>query len=118
MTAKKAIRSLYNGSCTIYEYQQTADKVTRKTVFSEAAVLQDQPCRLSFETKSAASIKEEAAAVSQGIKLFLSPDITVKEGSKIVVTQNGRTETYKNSGKPAVYANHQEIMLVPFEGWA
>ena len=39
-------------------------------------------------------------------------------GSKIVVTQEGRTAAYARSGEPAVYSSHQEIVLVPFEEYA
>ena len=39
--------------------------------------------------------------------------------SKIVVTKkNSFVEDYKNSGKPAVYDTHQEIILENFKGWA
>ena len=46
------------------------------------------------------------------IKLFLSPDIIVKAGSNITVTQAGKTTEYIASGIPAIYDTHQEIMLV------
>ena len=51
------------------------------------------------------------------MKLFISPDVLIKAGSKIIVTQHGRTTEYSNSGVPAVYPTHQEIMLTLFEGW-
>jgi hypothetical protein len=44
-------------------------------------------------------------------KLFLAPEIVVKPGSKLKVTQAGRTECYVRSGEPAVYGSHQEIVL-------
>lgn len=51
-------------------------------------------------------------------KLFISPDVAIKAGSKIIVTQHGRTTEYSNSGVPAVYPTHQEIMLTLFNGGA
>ena len=52
------------------------------------------------------------------IKLFLSPDIRVKAGCRISVTQNGITQEYKNSGETAMYRHHQEIVLEKLERWA
>ena len=55
------------------------------------------------------------------VKLFLSPDVKVPAGCKIIVTRPNdveRTFTYSRSGEPGVFSNHQEIMLEPFRGWA
>ena len=87
------------------------------TNFQEVTVLEDQPCKLSFETLTS-STGDPVATVSQSVKLFISPDVVIKAGSKIIVTQHGRTTEYSNSGVPAVYPTHQEIMLTLFEGWA
>lgn len=52
------------------------------------------------------------------LRLFLAPEIKVAPGSKITITQNGVVGEYKNSGVPAMYDTHQEIMLELFKGWA
>ena len=54
----------------------------------------------------------------QTTTLFISPDVVIEPGSKIVVTQNGKTVAYKQSGEPALYNTHQEIILELFERWA
>lgn len=87
------------------------------TNFQEVTVLEDQPCKLSFETLTSSN-GDPVATVSQSVKLFISPDVVIKAGSKIIVTQHGRTTEYSNSGVPAVYPTHQEIMLTLFNGWA
>ena len=84
----------------------------------EIAVIEDQPCKLSFEKLNAVVQTETAAAIAQGLKLFLAPEIHINGGSKIVVTQNGVTGEYSTSGEPAIYPTHQEIMLELFKGWA
>lgn len=61
---------------------------------------------------------DTGAAISQGTKLFTVPEIQIKPGSKIIVTQNGVTTVYSSSGVPAVYPTHQEVILELFEGWA
>lgn len=114
---RKALESSYNGICQITEYHKIK-KANKSTAFQEVVVLENQPCRLSFKNITNASDGATASAITQVVKLFLPPDITVKAGSKITVTQNGVTTAYKASGQPAIYTNHQEIILELFDGWA
>lgn len=116
--ARKAIESRYAGTCTVYEYQSVKDTVTKITDKQEVDVLTDQPCRLSYKTIASTSSSDGAAAVTQAVTLFIAPEIIIKPGSKITVIQNGITADYQSSGKPAVYTNHQEIVLELFQGWA
>lgn len=116
--ARKAIESTYDGTCAIVEYRDVTDQETKLTGKQEVAVLEGQPCRLSFEKLGAAGQTETAAKIAQGLKLFLAPEITVQAGSKVIVDQNGQTGEYSASGVPAVYDSHQEIMLELFRGWA
>lgn len=120
--ARKAARriqeSTYEGLCTVYHYQSTKDPNTKLTHEEEIPVIENQPCKLSFEKLNAVVQTESAAAIAQGLKLFLAPEIHIDGGSKIVVTQNGVTGEYSTSGEPAIYPTHQEIMLELFKGWA
>lgn len=115
--ARRAIESTYEGMCSIVEYGDILDEQTKITSQGEVTILEGQPCRLSFETISAANQTDTVANVSQKTKLFLPPEVTVTSGSKIIVTQNGITTEYSASGEPAVYFSHQEIMLELFRGW-
>jgi hypothetical protein len=82
-------------------------------------VLENQPCRLSFSTVDSTSASEYgASSVVKVTKLYISPDVKVKSGSKIIVSQNDVTEVYKNSGEPALYTTHQEITLELFKVWS
>ena len=116
-SVRKAIESRYNGLCNVYEYESVKDDVTKITSQKEVAVLENQPCKLSFESISATD-SNGAPVKSMSAKLFISPDVKIKAGSKIVVTQNGETTEYSNSGSPAIYSNHQEIMLELFDKYA
>ncbi len=116
--ARTAIESLYTGICIVTEYQGIKDEVTKKTKYSEVTVLTNQLCKLSYKQINSAVQTETGSTISQSTKLFISPDVTIKPGSKITVTQNGVTEAYKNSGKPAAYDTHQEIVLELFERWS
>lgn len=116
--ARKAIESLYDGKCTITEHQKVK-KENKSTGFQDVVVLTDEPCRLSFNTINHTNQTDTAAsAVVQITKVFLAPEIQVKPGSKLTITQNGVTTEYKSSGEPAFYSTHQEIVLELFKGWA
>ena len=103
---------------TVSERQSVKDPNTHITSTKEVVVLENQPCKLSFETIAVTVQTDTAATLSQGVKVFLSPDVSIKAGSKLTVTQNGVTTAYKSSGVPAVYPTPQEIMLELFTKWA
>lgn len=106
---------LWVGRCTIYEFQDITDPETFQTTQKEVPVLENEPCRLSYNREQSTNIANGAAVVSQSITLFIRPDLVIKPGSVIEITQNGVTEKFKGSGKPAVYTNHQEIVLELYE---
>lgn len=116
--ARQAQEATYDGICTITEYRDVMDKKTKLSHEEEVAVIESLPCKLSFEKLNTVIQTETSAAVAQGTKLFIAPEIMIKSNSKIIVTQNGVTEEYSASGKPAVYSTHQEIALELFRGWS
>ena len=116
--ARRAQEATYEGLCTIYECRDVTDEKTKLSSEEEVAVIEDQPCKLSFEKLNSVVQTETAAVQAQGVKLFLAPEIAVGSNSKIVVTQNGITNEYSASGVPAVYSTHQEITLESFRRWA
>lgn len=109
--ARKAIESLYDRTCTIIEYNANVNPINKRTEYEEDIVLENQPCRVSYKTISTSSQSDASNNISQITKLFIAPEIQIKEGSKIIVTKGNLVETYKNSGIPAVYDTHQEIVL-------
>lgn len=117
---RKALERLWKDRCTVYKREKVKDSTTKLTDFEEKPLFQDQPCKLSFETLNSSS-GDPVAVVSQTVKLFLSPDLEIPAGCKIVVTRFNDLErkfTYSKSGEAGVFTNHQEIQLVPFEGYA
>ena len=117
---RKALERLWKDRCTIYTQEKVKDPTTKLTDFEEKPLFQDQPCKLSFETLNSSS-GDPVATVSQTVKLFLSPDLEIPAGCKIVVTRFNDLErkfTYSQSGEAGVFTNHQEIQLVPFKGYA
>ncbi|HBG7381158.1 TPA: hypothetical protein KRD64_003799 [Clostridioides difficile] len=109
--ARRAIELLYRDKCTIVEYQPVKDPVTKRTNNKEVVVLENQPCKLSYKNITSAT-DGKVAKLEQTIKLFISPNISIKAGSKLIITnQNNVTKEYIRSGEPAIYQNHQEIIL-------
>ena len=96
------------------------DPISKLTDSKEMPLLQDQPCKLSFETLSSTD-GDHVSKVAQTVKLFLSPDVEIPAGCKIVVTRFNNLErkfTYSKSGEAGVFTNHQEIQLEPWKGYA
>ena len=62
--ARKAIESTYSGVCTIIERRDVRDektKITRKN--EEVPVVENQPCKLSFEKLNAVVQTDSASGV-------------------------------------------------------
>lgn len=119
-TAKTALERLWADRCSIFVREEMTDPLTHLTDFAEKPLFWEQPCKLSFETLTTTN-GDEAAAIRQAVKLFLSSDVEVPAGCKIIVTRPNepeRTLTYTRSGEPGIFSNHQEIMLEPFRRWA
>ncbi|WP_330381981.1 hypothetical protein, partial [Clostridioides difficile] len=107
---RKAIEMLYRDKCTIVEYQPIKDPVTKRTNIKEVIVLENQPCKLSYKNIVSAT-EGKVAKLEQTIKLFISPDIEIKAGSKLIIND----KEYVRSGESAIYPNHQEIILELFK---
>lgn len=115
---KKALQILWRDTCSVYIQDKKVNAFNKRTEFTETALFENQPCKLSFETLSSPTQAEHVSALSQSVKLFLDNNLSVPAGSKVVVLRNGKTFTYKASGEPGVFTDHQEIPLELFEGWS
>ena len=114
------IEMLWKDTCTIYKKDKIKNEQTKITEFSEVAIFEDIPCKLSFESLNSNS-EDNVAAISQGVKLFLSSEIVIPSGSKIVVRRFNSIERefiYSKSGEAGVFTNHQEIPLSEWKGYA
>lgn len=103
---RKAIEMLYRDKCTIVEYQPVKDHLTKRTNNKEVVALENQPCKLSYKNITSAT-DGKVAKLEQTIKLFISPNINIKAGSKLIIND----KEYVRSGESAIYPNHQEIIL-------
>lgn len=117
VAVRKAIESMYIGTCMITEHQKVK-KGNKSTGFQDVVVLENQPCKLSFEKITNTNPTETATLLVQTVKVLIVPEIQIKPGSKLTITQNGVTTDFKNSGEPAMFGTHQEIILELFKGWS
>ena len=117
---RKALERMWKDRCTFYVQKETTNPDTNLTDFQETPLFEDQPCKLSFENLSTTD-ENHVAAVDQVVKLFLSADVVIPPGCKIVVHRFNDLErefTYSQSGEAGVFSNHQEITLALWDGWA
>ncbi len=116
---RKMLELMYEDSLTVTEYRTEINEKTKFSENVEVVVLDEQPCKLSYEKITQATQGDAAASIMRVTKVFLAPEIEIKAGSKITVTTKvGVVQDYKQSGAPAVYPTHQEIVLEASERWA
>ncbi|WP_339246888.1 ABC transporter ATP-binding protein [Paenibacillus sp. FSL R10-2796] len=106
-----AIESTYEGLCTVSEMKDVKDPLSGKTRQQPIIILANEPCALSQSSLPAATQTVTADQINYDAKLFISPDITIKPGSRITVQQNGMEFKGEQTGKAFRYATHQEIKL-------
>ena len=111
---RRAVERLYDGRATVEEARKEKN-AKNITALVWKAVAQDIPCRVSYKTVAPAGRSDTVDSIAQAITLFTAPDIDIKPGSRVTVTQRGRTMRFACSGIPAVYDSHQEIPLVRWE---
>lgn len=108
---RRAVERLYRDTATIStEVQSTPDPVTGRIV-NQTVTTGPYSCRLSYKNFPEAKQGDGIAEFMQTITLFIAPELVIKAGSVITVTHEGRTLEFTASGVPAVYSDHQEIVL-------
>lgn len=115
--ARKHIEKLYLDTCSVYEFQEVTDPKTHMTTHELVLVHENVPCKISFNDFPQSG-EGVGSSLSFLATIFLSPDLTIKEGSKMVIVKNGKTYELSNSGVPRMGINHQEIRLKQWEEWA
>lgn len=116
--ARPYIEMLYKDSCTVIELQDVIDPITHITSKQEVIVHENVPCKISYRTQQPTGDGVAGSLNSFLTVIQLSPDLEIKAGSRIDVTRNGKTTSYKNSGEAAMYHNHQEITLTLLDDYA
>ncbi|MBB6218663.1 hypothetical protein HNQ80_004837 [Anaerosolibacter carboniphilus] len=108
--ARIAVEIFYEGLCTIKGFEPVKNPETFETEQKEIEYYKDIPCNLNIHAKPA-NQTETTANINYDAMLFMDPDVMVKAGCKIYVSQKGMEYMFQNVGEPVVFSTHQEIML-------
>lgn len=113
---RREIERLYEDRCTIYRYQKTTDPDTGETVLKPVAIYSDQKCHVSQKTLGTNNQTDAQNNIAYETKLFIAPELDIKQGDMIAVTRGTVTRKYE-AGEPFLYPSHQEISIQRKE-WA
>lgn len=112
---RKAIESRYESTCSVYVFEDVFDEDTKQTKRERVLKIENQPCRLSYQTQAFASLvstqTDGVPSSYQSTKIFMSPDVDIPENSEIEVNWKGRQLRFKRSSVPVIHTNHQEVMV-------
>ncbi len=113
---KAQLQKMYFGRCDVFGQREVIFD-NHVSGFEEVLIYSDVPCKLSFGTSNASKTNflkanDVNSRISQNVVLFIDNEVDVLAGSKIVVRQDGVSNTYRFSGKPSVFWGHQEIGVV------
>lgn len=112
---RKAIESRYDNTCSVYIYADVFDEDTKQTRRERTLLLENLPCRLSYQTQAFASLvstqTEGVPSNYQSVKMFIAPELDIPENSEIEVNRAGRLLKFKRSSVPVIHTNHQEVMV-------
>jgi len=108
---RQAIEKIYVDLATISRYveTETAAGETKLSV-DPVPIYTDQPCRISQKSLGVNNQAEAQNEIKYEIKLFISPELNIKQGDIIIVTRGAVTRSYA-SGEPFLYPTHQELSL-------
>lgn len=110
---RRLIERVYDGLATVKrnEPKTTEWGETLANDFNLVTVYKDVPCNMSQGSLSKDNQTETANEISYSSRLFINPEIVIKQGDIIEVTQYNRVTTHK-AGEPFVYPSHQELDLL------
>lgn len=108
--AKKEFEKHYDSTLTVQENQPI--KVGSVTKPMWVTVIEGVPCRISKKQINPVG-SGEFAGTTQLITLYCAPEIDIKSGSKITVTDHrGLSRNYQRSSEGFnSYKTHQEIVI-------
>ncbi|RXZ77253.1 ABC transporter ATP-binding protein [Paenibacillaceae bacterium] len=110
---RRAIEKLYEDKVTISRHENAKDPVKKVTKQTLVKIHEDQPCKLSQTGLPRNGQTEAQNDVKYDAKLFIAPEIEIKQGDVLEVTRKatGRIETYTAAAPFPPYSSHQEISL-------
>lgn len=110
--ARKAIESLYDCTCTITGgKEKVKDPITKETKLVPKIKYKDISCRISKQSLSKNTQTDTINQVVYELKLFIAPEVEIKQGDEIEVTNVLGVKTKYKAGEGFPYYTHQEVIL-------
>lgn len=107
----RAIERMYTDRATIRRYvETTASSGETKLSEEPEPIYVDQPCRISQMMLGKNAQSEAQNVTLYEMKLFIAPEIVIKQGDEIDVTR-GSVVYHCQAGEPFSYSTHQEVSL-------
>lgn len=107
---RQRLETTYEDTVTVMRYGEVELPGSGEIVLGEYPVHTNIPCRISQKALGANGQTESVNNIAYETKMFISPDVEIKQGDKCSVTRVGVTREY-TSGEPFLYPTHQEISL-------
>ncbi|AVF27079.1 ABC transporter ATP-binding protein [Paenibacillus larvae] len=106
---RKTIEKMYEDQATISGFREVT-KPNGSTNLAPVVVYENQPCRISQRALGANTQTDAENKISYETKLFISPDLHIKQGD-VVKVRRGTGEKEYTAGEPFLYPTHQEVSL-------
>lgn len=103
-----ALERTYTDRLTVQRIEKV--KVNGETKQRLVTVYEQQPCRISQKTLGTNGQTESVNRIAYETKLFIAPELEIKQGDTLTVTRGPLTRTY-TAGEPFLYESHQEISI-------
>ena len=110
MTDIEILESTYFDKCTIKRKEKMKNHITGVTETVEKIICENVKCALSAHNNDNAISVDGVGKVVQIHKLFLNPNINLREGDTVEVTSIGIKSIYLAS-KPFYYSSHSQTLL-------
>lgn len=107
---RRAIERLYEDRATISRHMKYEDPITKETKYELETIYENQPCRISQQALGTNAQTEAVNQIAYETKLFISPDIEIRQGDVIEVIRGTVTRKY-TAGEPFTYPTHQEVSI-------
>jgi hypothetical protein len=108
---RNALEKMYEDQVTVNGYRSVTTEWNETRNELVTGIYTNEPCKLSQKSLGSNSQRESFNGITYESKLFLSPNVEIRQGDELIVTRhNGSTIKYK-AGEPFIYPSHQELIL-------